>query len=65
MDIKVRISEILEPESKGDIYCRGFNIFIITLIIMNVFAVSLETVDEFSKNYSLHLKVFEVFSMLV
>lgn len=65
MSIKNRISEILEPESKGDIYCRGFNIFIIALIILNVFAVALETVDGFSQDYSQPLKVFEVFSMLV
>jgi len=65
MSIKYRISEILEPESKEDIYCRGFNIFIISLIILNVFAVALETVDEISQNYSHPFKVFEVFSMLV
>ncbi len=65
MNIQQRISEILEPESKGDVYCRGFNIFIITLIILNVFAVALETVQDISGNYSQSFKVFEVFSMLV
>lgn len=65
MSIKHRISEILEPESKGDIYCRGFNIFIITLIILNVFAVALETVQEISQNYSQLFHIFEIFSMVV
>jgi voltage-gated potassium channel len=65
MSIKHRISEILEPESQGDIYCRGFNIFIIALIILNVFAVALETVQGISENYSQSFKIFEFFSMLV
>lgn len=65
MSIKHRISEILEPESRGDIYCRGFNIFIITLIILNVFAVALETVHEIFQNYSQPFRAFEIFSMIV
>ena len=58
MSIKHRVSDILEPESKGDIYCRGF-------IILNVFAVALETVESLSENYSKLFKAFELFSMLV
>lgn len=63
--MKQRIGEILEPESKSDFLSRGFNIFIISLIVLNVFAVSMETIEDVSKIYSGPLKVFEWFSMVV
>lgn len=63
--MKQRIGDILEPESKSDFLSRGFNIFIISLIVLNVFAVSLETMQDFSDTYSGPLKVFEWFSMVV
>ena len=63
--MKQRIGEILEPESKSDLLSRGFNIFIISLIVLNVFAVSVETMKDVSDVYSGQLKVFEWFSMLV
>ena len=63
--MKQRIGEILEPESKSDFLSRGFNIFIISLIVLNVFAVALETMKDFSKLYSGPMRVFEWFSMVV
>lgn len=63
--MKQRIGEILEPESKSDFLSRGFNIFIISLIVLNVFAVALETVQDISEMYSGPFKFFEWFSMAV
>ncbi len=63
--MKQRIGEILEPESKSDFLIRGFNIFIISLIILNVFAVALETVQEISEIYARPFRVFEWFSIVV
>jgi voltage-gated potassium channel len=63
--MKQRIGEILEPESKSDFLSRAFNIFIISLIVLNVFAVALETMQDVSELYSGSFKVFEWFSMVV
>lgn len=63
--MKQRIGQILEPESNDDFLSRGFNIFIISLIILNVFAVALETLKGFSESFSGSFKVFEIFSMIV
>ncbi len=63
--MKRRIAEILEPESKNDFLSRSFNVFIISLIILNVFAVALETMQGLSAVYSGEFKVFEWFSMAV
>lgn len=63
--MKRRIGEILEPRSKSDFLSRGFNIFLISLIILNIFAVALETVQDISEIYSRPFRVFEWFSMVV
>ena len=63
--MKQRISEILEPQSKSDFLSRSFNIFIISLIILNVLAVALETMRDVSELYAGPFKVFEWFSMAV
>ena len=60
--VKSRIAEILDPHSKTDSLSRGFNIFIISLIFLNVIAVILETVkplgDAYPLTFSKHLKYF-------
>ena len=63
--MKQRISEILEPQSKSDFLSRSFNIFIISLIILNVLAVALEIMRDVSELYAGPFKVFEWFSMAV
>ena len=50
--IKHEIAEILDPHHKNTFLARGFHIFIITLIILNVFAVTLETVESLGKTHS-------------
>ena len=63
--MKQRISEILEPQSKNNFLSRSFNIFIISLILLNVLAVALETMRGVSELYADSFKVFEWFSMVV
>ncbi|MZG30950.1 MAG: hypothetical protein F3741_09130 [Nitrospinae bacterium] len=59
--MKQRIGEILEPESKSDFLSRGFNIFIISLIILNVFAVSVETMQELSSGFLCSFSLLNIF----
>ena len=47
--MKRRINEILEPQSKSNFLSRSFNIFIISLIVLNVLAVALETMQDLYK----------------
>jgi voltage-gated potassium channel len=61
--MKRRIGEILEPGSKSDFFSYSFNVFIISLIILNVLAVVLETMPGFFEKYSGQFKAFEWFSM--
>jgi voltage-gated potassium channel len=63
--MKQRIGEILEPASKSDFLSRSFNIFIISLIVLNVFAVALETMQDVSELYKGSFRVFEWFSVVV
>ena len=63
--IKHKIAEILDPHHKDTFLARGFNIFIITLIILNVFAVTLETVESLGKTHSQFFKIFKIISVMV
>ncbi len=63
--IKQRIFEILEVASEGDNISRYFDIFIISLIILNVFAVILESVEILSISYSTIFYWFEIFSVAI
>ncbi len=63
--IKRRIYEILEVASPGDKSSRIFDIFIITLIFLNVVAVVLETVQSLSVQYKGFFRSFELFSVII
>ena len=60
-----RIYEIIEKASPGDIPSKIFDIFIIILILLNVFAVVLGTVDSISDKYSQFFYYFEIFSVIM
>jgi len=62
---KKRIYEILEVAAPGDSQSRIFDIFIITLIFLNIVAVVLETVHILSVQYKGFFRSFEVFSVIV
>jgi len=63
--IKARIHEIIEKAPEGDILSRIFDIFILSLIVLNVTAVILETVDILYLKYSTFFVNFELFSVAV
>ncbi len=63
--MKKRIYEILEVAAPGDRASRAFDIFLMTLIILNVLAVILGTVAKLSFRYSHLFRIFEIFSVLV
>jgi len=63
--LKNRLFEILEVASAGDLPSRLFDIFIMTLISLNVIAVMLETVESLSSRYMLFFRIFEIFSVSI
>jgi len=63
--LKKRISEILEVATPGDQLSRIFDIFIITLISLNIIAVILETVESLSSKYMPFFRNFEIFSVVI
>lgn len=63
--IKGRIYSILETAPDDDRASRIFDVFIMTLISLNVLAVILETVDSLSSQYGDIFNTFEIFSVSV
>ena len=62
---KRRTYEILEKASLNDVASQVFDIFIMSLIALNVVAVILQTVESLSSRYSQFFHVFEVCSIVV
>ena len=62
---KKRIFEILEVATPGDRPSRIFDIFIMTLISLNIIAVILETVESLSSKYMPFFRNFEIFSVVI
>lgn len=60
---RVRLHEILEASHADDMVSKAFDAFIIALIILNVFAFALETVDTIAAVYGPQLEVFNVVSV--
>lgn len=63
--VRRRTFEILEVASTGDLPSRIFDTFIMTLILLNVLAVILETVESLLLKYRAFFTLFEVFSVAV
>jgi voltage-gated potassium channel len=63
--VKQRLFRILEIAESGDTPSRVFDIFIMTLISLNVVAVILATVKVLEVRYSAVFRSFEVFSVAV
>jgi len=63
--IKERLYEILEIAAVGDIPSKLFDIFIMTLITLNVIAVILATVERFNLQYQYYFRIFEIFSVTI
>lgn len=63
--IKERLYEIIEIAAVGDIPSKLFDIFIMTLIILNVITVILSTVERFNLQYRYYFRIFEIFSVII
>ena len=61
-DLKARIYGILEPGGEDS---RYFDPFILGLIVLNVGAVVLETVESIYNSYAFIFNAFEIFSVAV
>jgi len=60
-----RVFEIIEKAKEGDRASRTFDIFIMSLIFLNVFAVVLDTEADLASAYSIAFLWFEYFSVAV
>ena len=63
--MKRKIFELVEKGSFGKKYNLYFDYFIATLIILNVIAISIETLSSLDPNISYIIKIFEVVSVLI
>ncbi|MAE44493.1 MAG: cyclic nucleotide-binding protein [Magnetovibrio sp.] len=63
--LKTRIFEIIESPEPGDWEGRWFDRFMVVLILANVFAVILETVEELALAHGAFFLGFEVFSVTI
>jgi voltage-gated potassium channel len=63
--IKKRIFEILEVAKEGDHASKVFDVFITSLIFLNVIAVILGTVNTIAIQHRTFLKFFEIFSIAI
>jgi len=62
---KKRLYEILEIATIGDRISKLFDIFIMTLITLNVIAVILATVERLNLQYQYYFRIFEIFSVII
>src|SRR5690349_2162297 len=62
---KQRIHLLLDPGKGGTIWDHVINGFIVSLIIVNVFAVIIETVDSIYQPYQAFFSGLEIFSICV
>ena len=60
-----RLFRILELAESGDVPSKAFDIFILTLIVLNVLAVMLESVEGLASRYAGSFSRFEIFSVAV
>ena len=63
--IRKRVFEIVDVGAPGDRVSRTFDVFIIILILLNVLAVSIETVDSIHARHWAWLYFFDAFSVFV
>lgn len=63
LQAKTRTFEILEPASAGDKASRVFDVFIISVISLNLLALVIETIDPIYERFSITFVAFEVVSV--
>lgn len=62
---RCRLFRILELAESGDVASKLFDVFILTLIVLNVAAVMLESVEGLAQQYARFFYWFELFSVAV
>ena len=65
LTLKEKIAAILNPGQEDNRLGKAFQIFIVTLIFLNVLAVILESVETLAVKYSVLFEVFALFSVIV
>jgi|JI8StandDraft_2_1071088.scaffolds.fasta_scaffold07133_4 voltage-gated potassium channel len=63
--LKKHVYILLDPTDGDSFWDKLIDIFIITLIILNVVAVILETVDSIYKEFHVAFKIFDTFSIII
>jgi voltage-gated potassium channel len=65
LDIKARVYEFIEPDLKSSSLSKAFNIFIISVIILNCIAMLFETVGNFYNNHYRLFNMIELISVAI
>ena len=63
--MRKRVFRLLDGTDRADVAGRAVNIFLILLILANVGAVILESVEDFEARHRAFLQAFELFSVIV
>jgi voltage-gated potassium channel len=63
--IKKRIFDLLDPDNKNDFFAKLINAFLVVMIMGNVIALLLVTVEEYQAKYLGLFKAFEILSVIV
>ncbi|MFY0689190.1 MAG: ion transporter [Cyclobacteriaceae bacterium] len=63
--IKLKLFDMIEKDDGDSTLSRRFDLFIMVLILMNVFAVITETVDDFFNAFEIWFYYFEIISVVI
>ena len=63
--LKLRIHDIMEPDDTSPLAEQAFVLSIMALIVLNVFAVILETVDSIEARFGGFFRVFNIVSIVI
>lgn len=63
MTFRRRLYTILDPSEKGGPLERVFEVFLILIILLNILAIMLESIDEINNEYAPFFRDFHIFSM--
>ena len=64
MTLRRRLYLILEPTEKGGVLERIFEFLLVIIIVLNIFAIVMDSVDEYDLRYRAFFRGFEVFSVI-
>jgi voltage-gated potassium channel len=64
MTLRRRLYLILEPSEKGGILERIFEVMLVVIIVLNIFAIVMDSVDEYDLQFREFFRDFEIFSVI-